>query len=48
MRTGHAGHSRLVVSRANGVSLAYAGGRWHDTCREGTGRGGELAVRTAG
>jgi hypothetical protein len=47
-RTGHASHSRPEVSHSNGVSRAYAGGRWHDIRREGTGRGGERAVRTAG
>jgi hypothetical protein len=42
-REEHASCSRPEASRAYGVSRAYAGGRWYDTRREGTGRGGGRA-----
>ena len=39
-RAGNAVPSRPEASHADGVSRAYAGGRWHDTRSEGTDRGG--------
>jgi hypothetical protein len=42
-RAGRAGRSRPEASHADGVSRSYDGGRWRDTRREGTGRGGERA-----
>ena len=42
-RARHADSSRFETAHADGVSRAYARGRWHDTRREGTGRGGKRA-----
>ena len=42
-RSRHAGRSRLETAHADGVSRAHARGRWYDTLREGTGRGGKRA-----